>query len=222
MKDAVALLISLSSNERPLECIMGLMGDGTKKGERDTVRAEASFRAMVLDVNTNNNNNLPNGDFETNNDNHDNPIPHNEQTIVLTESPGSYAAAIQTKKLNAIGLYNRYGTEVAYTICPTLSMVNHSCLPNCQQITELGTCRLRALRDISAGEILTYSYMSLEDSEVERKSAIEDTWEFVCDCFRCQGGDCRDFDERHVCFCGAVCYEVDRTTGGCVCNEPTV
>ena len=63
------------------------------------------------------------------------------------------------------------------------------------------------------------SYMSLEGTEAERKDVIEDNWKFTCLCYRYGVGDCRDFDAEHLCFCGAVCYEVHRTTGECVCNN---
>mmetsp|Transcript_20889 Transcript_20889/g.38327 ORF Transcript_20889/g.38327 Transcript_20889/m.38327 type:complete len:333 (-) Transcript_20889:17-1015(-) len=192
MNESLSLLIALSSNDRPLRGVMGMMmEDGTKKDRRDTARAETNFRALA------------HGDVEL-------------------ERPGAYAAALGVKKLNAFGIFNSHGDEVAYALCPALAMVNHSCLPNCQQISDGGSCRLRALRDIEAGEELSYSYVSLEGTDVERKGAIVDNWEFICRCHRCRGGDCSAFDVAHVCYCGAVCYEVDRTQSDCVCNGPTV
>mmetsp|Transcript_27016 Transcript_27016/g.57884 ORF Transcript_27016/g.57884 Transcript_27016/m.57884 type:complete len:337 (+) Transcript_27016:281-1291(+) len=192
MNESLALLISLSSNSQPLEEVMDMMADISKKGCRDTARAESKFRELVHCA---------------------------EKEGMELEPPGTYAAALSVKILNAIGLYNGYGEEVAVAICPLLALVNHSCRPNCQQISNDGSCRLRALRDIAIGEELSYSYMSLEGSELERKDAIEDNWKFTCRCHRCKGGDCREFDAEHTCYCGAVCYEVDRTLGECVCNN---
>jgi hypothetical protein len=139
----------------------------------------------------------------------------------LLELPGAYAAALGVRKFNGIGLFNAYGDEVAFALCPALAMINHSCVPNCQQITERGSCQLRALRDIRVGEELSFSYMSLEGTEMERKQEIQNNWEFTCICYRCRGGDCRSFDVEHVCFCGSVCFEVDRSEGTCICNVPT-
>lgn len=192
MSQSLGLLIALSSNPHPLMGVMGMMPDSTVKGARDVAKAESKFRSL------------------------------RHADAGSLEGPGAYAAALSVKRLNAIGLYDAYGDEVAFALCPALAMVNHSCLPNCQQITEGGYCRLRALRDILPGEELTYSYMSLEGTEMERKEAIRETWDFTCRCSRCRGGDCQAFDAEHVCFCGAVCFEVDRRQCECVCNRPTV
>ena len=196
MNESIALLISLSSASQPLQNVMSMMMDNsTKKVLRDTAKAESKFRALS----------------------------HNfEKEGKVLESRGAYAAALSVKNLNGIGIYNAYGTEVAVTLCPTLAMVNHSCYPNTQQITDNGSCRLRALRDIDIGEELSYSYVSLEGSDVDRKTAITDNWRFVCKCHRCLGGECSEFDARHTCYCGAVCYEADRTSGECVCNHGRV
>lgn len=196
MNEALSLLIALSSNPRPLEEVMIMMVDDyTKKGDRDTARAEREFRALVHCLET-------------------------EGKIL--EAPGAYAAALSIKNLNGIGIYNAYGEEVAVALCPVLAMVNHSCAPNCQQFTQDGSCQLRALRDIDVGEELNYSYISLDSTDSERKTAIEENWKFTCKCYRCAGGDCQTFDAAHTCYCGAVCYDVDRTSGECVCNTGKV
>ena len=192
MNESLSLLISLSSNTQPLDRVTNMMMDGTKKGCRDTKKAESNFRALQHNI--------------------------DKEGKELEPQHGSYAAALSVKNLNGIGLYNVYGDEVAVSICPALAMVNHSCKPNCQQITYNGSCRLRALRDIHIGEELSYSYMSLEGSDIERKANITDNWKFVCQCYRCKGGECIEFDAMHTCYCGSVCYEVERTTGECVCN----
>eukprot|EP00548_Thalassiothrix_antarctica_P018316 CAMPEP_0194191444 /NCGR_PEP_ID=MMETSP0154-20130528/66826_1 /TAXON_ID=1049557 /ORGANISM="Thalassiothrix antarctica, Strain L6-D1" /LENGTH=149 /DNA_ID=CAMNT_0038914097 /DNA_START=269 /DNA_END=715 /DNA_ORIENTATION=- len=149
MNESLALLIALSSNTRPLKQVMDMMTDDTKKGCRDTARAESKFRALVHNV---------------------------EKEGKVLEQPGTYAAALSIKNLNGIGLYNAYGEEVSVAICPAFAMVNHSCLPNCQQITHDGSCQLRALRDIAIGEELSYSYISLEGTKIEQKKAIVDNW----------------------------------------------
>ena len=94
---------------------------------------------------------------------------------------------------------------------------------------------LTALRDIEVGEELSYSYVSINVGGEDRRKAIQDTWGFDCVCLRCcveaKGGvgeagnvaQLNLFDRKHVCVCGAVCVEVDRTAGpGCVCHEAIV
>ena len=195
MNESLALLIALSSSTQPLKEVMHMMADRTEQGRQDTARAESKFRALVHYV---------------------------EKEGKVLETPRTYVAALSIKNLNGIGLYNAYGEEVLVAICPTLAMVNHSCLPNCQQITKDGSCQLRTLRDIAIGEQLSYSYIGLQGTELERKYAIKNNWEFICRCYRCNGWDCREFDDEHTCYCGAVCYEVDRTMGECVCNNGVV
>lgn len=156
------------------------------------------------------------------------------------QAKGRYAQALSTAKLNAFGMYDTSGEEIGYALSPAMAMVNHSCLPNCQQITTNGKCQLIALHDIGIGEELTYCYISLltsvgatdfrnTDATIatakrnqqtrERMGTIRDQWEFTCLCARCgDSADCRAFDAEHTCYCGAVCLSVDRSTGACVCN----
>ena len=197
MNESLSLLISLSSNVEALEGVMGMLADETKKGRRDTAKAENVFRSLSHDVSLEGR---------------------------ALENEGAYAAALSVRKLNAIGIYNMHGEEVAFCLFPALAMVNHSCVPNCQQIIHNGSCQLRALRDIEADEELSFSYVALntEATGLDSSDVIEDQWEFTCTCPRCKGGDCSDFDRKHVCYCGSVCYEVDRTLGWCICNGPTV
>lgn len=159
------------------------------------------------------------------------------------QNKGRYSQALATVKLNAFGMYNASGDEIGYSLSPSLAMVNHSCLPNCQQITTNGKCMLIALRDIPIGDELTFCYISLPTTAVppascddeqarainrhaeilERKNILWDQWEFTCRCARCgDRADCRDFDAEHTCYCGAVCLSVDRSKGTCICNPSTI
>jgi len=114
---------------------------------------------------------------------------------LCTLPPGSYAEALSSAHLNAIGLYDEHGTESGYVLAPVMAMVNHSCLPNCSQSVGDGVVALTALRDIEEGEELSYSYVGIGvvdndegssgSSGSSRKSAIRNTWGFTCRCFRC-------------------------------------
>jgi hypothetical protein len=143
---------------------------------------------------------------------------------------GQYAEALGTRRSNAVGMYNEYGDEIGLSLLPVLCLVNHSCLPNCQQVTADGACSLLALRDIAPGEELSYSYVSLLGAVEERQGSLLKNWGFTCRCARCVGagapaaggGDLEAFigafDAAHVCACGAVCLVVNRDTGECICN----
>jgi hypothetical protein len=215
---ALAMCLSLSSNAAlPLARVLNMMQDMSAKSQRGSVAAEAQFRRL----------------------------DRNGGGAAALEAQGVYAAALRTRKLNAIGVFNECGDELGFALSPVLAMVNHACLPNCQQLTTGGQCKLIALRDLKADEELSYSYISLavaEDSRGtgnsiasdvaandaatrDRQAALHLNWEFICGCRRCRGGstcaaECAAFDAAHTCFCGSVCLEVDRASGGCVCNPP--
>mmetsp|Transcript_76413 Transcript_76413/g.151177 ORF Transcript_76413/g.151177 Transcript_76413/m.151177 type:complete len:471 (+) Transcript_76413:83-1495(+) len=70
-----------------------------------------------------------------------------------------------------------------------LSMINHSCFPNCIVDGDEGT--LRATQDIAAGEELTVSY--LNDGQLlwpreRRRNELQQRWDFICHCRRCSEG----------------------------------
>ena len=72
------------------------------------------------------------------------------------------------------------------------SMLNHSCFPNCKPVIlnmETGLLALHTLRDVAAGEELTFSYsrMEIQGGSAADKKAIFDeymqaTFGFTCDC----------------------------------------
>jgi len=67
-----------------------------------------------------------------------------------------------------------------------LSMVNHSCFPNCIVDGDEGT--LRATRHVATGDELTVSY--LNDGQLlwprkRRRTELQQRWDFICHCRRC-------------------------------------
>jgi len=73
------------------------------------------------------------------------------------------------------------------------SKFTHSCSPNCTwAFSSDGCLQYRALRKISPGEILTFSYigngMNLITSTIERRHRLAALW-FCCQCSRCTGLD---------------------------------
>jgi len=87
----------------------------------------------------------------------------------------------------------------------SLSMLNHSCFPNCIVDGDEGT--LRATRHVAMGEELTVSY--LNDAQLlwtreRRRIELQQRWDFVCTCHRCS----KPVDDVR-CFNGCI------STAGC-------
>ena len=152
----------------------------TIKSQRQNDAAEATFRRLDHD-NSHSNNASTNAIDAMESSNLE-----SSSSSQLLKDIGIYAEALHTSRLNAIGMFNEYGDEIGFCLSPVLAMVNHSCLPNCQQLTINGACTLVALVDIQMGHELSYSYVSLLEGEAqERKESIQKNWEFQCICQRC-------------------------------------
>jgi len=203
MNESLSLLVNITSNALPISDLLFMVQDDSRLGQRAYKSAEAEFRQLTRSS----------------------PLGVSQQREL--EQDGVYAHALSTRKKNAIGMYNEYGEEIGLYLSPVIALVNHSCLPNCQQVTADGSCRLVALRDIQVGEELSYTYVSIlkGSTTAERRASIAYNWEFDCACGRCQGtSDCEAFDAAHTCCCGAICLAVDRGDDAdvCICNLPSV
>ncbi|KAG5183825.1 hypothetical protein JKP88DRAFT_140801, partial [Tribonema minus] len=70
-------------------------------------------------------------------------------------------------------------------------MLNHSCIPNVALCFSFGTehnvpvLTFRALRNISAGEELCYSYVDLYQTTAQRRHMLQAAYHFTCGCVRC-------------------------------------
>jgi hypothetical protein len=222
MHSALSLLTSMHANDtdRPVSDVLLMMKDSSTASMKKNILAETQFRRILQSLPSS-------GDISSSSS-----LQQQEEEI--DNKKGVYAQALATVKLNALGMYNEVGEEIGYALSPAMAMVNHSCLPNCQQVTTKGKCRLIARVDIPIGQELSYSYVSLIQDDIdstassissstERKRLIRKNWEFTCACPRCRNlKDCRAFDAEHTCYCGAVCLQVDRSTGSCICNPPMV
>ncbi|KAG5176750.1 hypothetical protein JKP88DRAFT_249267, partial [Tribonema minus] len=78
---------------------------------------------------------------------------------------------------------------------PLASMLNHSCIPNVALCFSFGTehnvpvLTFRALRNISAGEELCYSYVDLYQTTAQRRHMLQAAYHFTCGCVRCTATD---------------------------------
>uniref|UniRef100_A0A2K5IKS5 [histone H3]-lysine(4) N-trimethyltransferase n=1 Tax=Colobus angolensis palliatus TaxID=336983 RepID=A0A2K5IKS5_COLAP len=70
-----------------------------------------------------------------------------------------------------------------------ISLLNHSCDPNCSIVFNGPHLLLRAVRDIEVGEELTICYLDMLMTSQERRKQLRDQYCFECDCFRCQTQD---------------------------------
>lgn len=93
-------------------------------------------------------------------------------------------------RYNAHCLLDRDGRAVALGLFPRVSMLNHSCVPNCTKYFsfrhgEPPQLVIRSGRLIPAGEALTYSYVPLYQSTTARRSQLLHCYGFTCQCARC-------------------------------------
>uniref|UniRef100_A0A7J8BAS5 [histone H3]-lysine(4) N-trimethyltransferase n=1 Tax=Rousettus aegyptiacus TaxID=9407 RepID=A0A7J8BAS5_ROUAE len=79
--------------------------------------------------------------------------------------------------------------EVGVGLYPSVSLLNHSCDPNCSIVFNGPHLLLRAVRDIEAGEELTICYLDVLMTSEERRKQLRDQYCFECDCSRCQTRD---------------------------------
>ncbi|KAB0407627.1 hypothetical protein E2I00_018165 [Balaenoptera physalus] len=90
---------------------------------------------------------------------------------------------------NSFTICNAEMQEVGVGLYPSMSLLNHSCDPNCSIVFNGPHLLLRAVRDIEAGEELTICYLDMLMTSKERRKQLRDQYCFDCDCFRCQTQD---------------------------------
>jgi hypothetical protein len=86
--------------------------------------------------------------------------------------------------------YPKGNGTISSGIClePFASMINHSCDPNSWWTFNGRELQMRAVRDISAGEELTMSYITLSGSYNIRQESVLTGWGFKCVCTLCEMG----------------------------------
>ena len=80
--------------------------------------------------------------------------------------------------------------SISSGIClePFASMINHSCDPNSWWTFNGRELQMRAVRDISAGEEMTISYITISGSYNNRQESLLTGWGFKCLCTLCEMG----------------------------------
>ena len=85
-------------------------------------------------------------------------------------------------------------SPIGAAISATVALINHSCEPNCRQYTvsyNKHDCRVYdiaffAIRDIPAGEELTFDYLDKDDDDVEIEQPGEDAVPCLCGAAKCR------------------------------------
>ncbi|KAM4693769.1 histone-lysine N-methyltransferase SMYD3 isoform 2-T2 [Discoglossus pictus] len=82
--------------------------------------------------------------------------------------------------------------DVAVGLYPSMSLLNHSCDPNCVIVFEGKCLLLRTVKEIPKGEELTISYIDVKMPTHMRQAQLQRQYCFMCNCHRCLQ---RDKDE---------------------------
>uniref|UniRef100_A0A0D6R766 SET domain-containing protein n=1 Tax=Araucaria cunninghamii TaxID=56994 RepID=A0A0D6R766_ARACU len=134
------------------------------------------------------------------------------QMVIMKEREGSLdcsveelecLAALVNTNAHGMGAQGLRNTDVALGIFPFVSMLNHSCRPNCCFASEGNIMFVRALQDISSDTELCVSYINLYEPRSIRKHELSVTKHFDCNCQRCTE---------------PLESSVDRFLEGCMCN----
>ncbi|XP_074024279.1 histone-lysine N-methyltransferase SMYD3 isoform X2 [Numenius arquata] len=87
---------------------------------------------------------------------------------------------------NCFTISNGEMQDVGVGLYPSMSLLNHSCDPNCVIVFEGYQLLLRSVREIQIGEELTISYIESLVPTSERQKQLMRQYCFECDCPLCQ------------------------------------
>ncbi|KAJ7542751.1 hypothetical protein O6H91_09G010100 [Diphasiastrum complanatum] len=128
-----------------------------------------------------------------------------EETIcqTLTVEDLEMLAALVNTNAHGMGAQGPRNTDSALGIFPFVSMLNHSCRPNCCFASDHKIMYVRATRDVPKGSELCVSYINSYEPRATRKQELAVNKHFVCCCERCM-------EPLHL--------SVDRFLEGCICQ----
>ncbi|KAK3680889.1 hypothetical protein B0T22DRAFT_474324 [Podospora appendiculata] len=121
-------------------------------------------------------------------------VPRVEQILALSTNPTTTTTKSTTAGADSLHVdifrNNAYGIVVgerSYSVMyPGVARANHACRPNAIKPSNdaISTALLVAIRDITAGEEITISYIEPLPSQA-RKAKLLRTWGFTCTCSLC-------------------------------------
>ncbi|CAI5461831.1 unnamed protein product [Closterium sp. Yama58-4] len=94
-------------------------------------------------------------------------------------------AALMGNNVHGMGAHGPLNTDTALGLFPFVSMLNHSCRPNCCFASQGNTMVVRATSHIDKGTELCVSYINLYESRESRQQQLLDSKHFICACDRC-------------------------------------
>lgn len=109
---------------------------------------------------------------------------NNNSQLSNLEELEKFALLVNTNA-HGMGLQDTHNADVALGMFPFVSMLNHSCWPNCCFASEGRVMTVRATQDISKDSELCLSYINLYEPRAVRKQILADTKHFDCSCIRC-------------------------------------
>jgi hypothetical protein len=91
---------------------------------------------------------------------------------------------------NAHRLTDADNQHLALGLFPRISMINHSCVPNCTHYFEFSSGTkpkmiIRAITDIASGDEVVYSYVPLYQTTANRQKQLYTAYGFHCSCAKC-------------------------------------
>ncbi|RMC12585.1 hypothetical protein DUI87_10107 [Hirundo rustica rustica] len=92
---------------------------------------------------------------------------------------------------NCFTISNGEMQDVGVGLYPSMSLLNHSCDPNCVIVFEGYQLLLHSVREIQIGEELTISYIESLMPTRERQKQLVRQYCFECDCLLCQNQEKR-------------------------------
>jgi hypothetical protein len=127
----------------------------------------------------------------------------------VTPSVEEVVGLLAREECNGFAVWSRDYERVAASLVPGAALVNHSCGPSAAKVTGTGfNVELRALRDLSAGEEVTISYVPLCEPLAGRCALLRHHFNFSCACHRCEAETATGVNEppAHAHDCGGVLY----------------
>ncbi|CAI7804248.1 unnamed protein product, partial [Closterium sp. NIES-54] len=94
-------------------------------------------------------------------------------------------AAVLGNNVHGMGAHGPLNTDIAVGLFPFVSMLNHSCRPNCCFASQGNTMVVRATCHIDKGAELCVSYINLYESRESRQQQLLESKHFICACDRC-------------------------------------
>jgi hypothetical protein len=109
-------------------------------------------------------------------------IPQYTQPSPITRLQAD--AAVLSAHLHPVGPVG-FSTDTGVGIFPALSVLQHSCLPNCWFTSEGPLLRVRTIVDVPAGTPLTVTYVPWTEPRSSRQQALRVERQLSCACERC-------------------------------------